>query len=30
MDRVRWSEKAIPFRHLIDNPSIKKPTLSND
>lgn len=28
MDRIRWSGKAIPFRDLVDNPSIKKPTLT--
>ena len=27
MDRVRWSEKAIPFRSLVDNPAMKKPAL---
>jgi hypothetical protein len=27
MDRIRWSEKAIPFRSLVDNPSIPKPAL---
>lgn len=27
MDRVRWSEKSIPFQSLVENPSIQKPTL---
>ncbi len=29
MDRIRWSEKAIPFRSLVDNPAIQKPALGN-
>jgi hypothetical protein len=27
MDRIRWSEKAIPFRNLVDDPAIQKPAL---
>ncbi len=27
MDRIRWSERAIPFRSLVDNPVIRKPAL---
>lgn len=30
MDRVRWSEKAIPFRSLVDNPAIQKPALGRE
>ena len=30
MERVRWSEKAIPFRSLVDNPAIQKPALGRD
>jgi hypothetical protein len=27
MDRIRWTEKSITFRNLIDNPAIQKPAL---
>ncbi|CAF1170077.1 unnamed protein product [Adineta steineri] len=27
MERIRWSERIIPFRSLVDNPSIHKPAL---
>ncbi|CAF2370973.1 unnamed protein product [Rotaria sp. Silwood2] len=27
MDRIRWSEKLIPFRSLVNNPAITKPVL---
>ncbi|CAF1068165.1 unnamed protein product [Adineta ricciae] len=27
MDRIRWSEKLIPFQNLVDNPNIHKPAL---
>jgi hypothetical protein len=27
MDRIRWSEKAVTFRNLVDNSAIQKPAL---
>jgi len=27
MDRLRWTEKSITFRSLVNNPSIQKPAL---
>ncbi len=27
MDRLRWTEKTITFRNLVDNPAIEKPAL---
>jgi len=27
MDRIRWTEKSITFRDLVDNPAIQKPVL---
>jgi len=27
MDRIRWAERPITFRDLVDNPTIQKPTL---
>ncbi|CAF1130640.1 unnamed protein product [Rotaria sordida] len=27
MDRIRWSEKSIPFQSLVNNPAISKPAL---
>ncbi len=27
MDRIRWSEKVIPLRSLVDNSAIQKPAL---
>jgi hypothetical protein len=29
MDRLRWTEKSITFRSLVNNPSIQKPALGN-
>lgn len=30
MDRISWSDKAISFRDLIDNPAIRKPALGKE
>jgi hypothetical protein len=27
MDRIRWTEKSITFRDLVDNPALQKPAL---
>ncbi|CAF5180654.1 unnamed protein product, partial [Rotaria magnacalcarata] len=27
MDRIRWSEKSIPFGSIVNNPNVSKPAL---